>query len=346
MSKLLNLQALRFIAAFIVLIYHGTGLYARTSGQLDLRKFTEFGFVGVDIFFVISGFIMWVTTKRNSGIGDASEFMVKRAVRVYITLWIVLAIYTAYLWHFSPSRLLNANIINTFLLIPQPTKESVLGITWTLSYELYFYALVAIAIALGGRLMLLAVSAGAVVMMVLGRIEVPVPFPLVTTGAPILEFFAGCAVGIAYERGLIKYPIRWILTGITLLIAAIIYSNATLVHSLGDFRYLDLRVALLLPMAVCIVAGTVALDKIYKPKKWLVILGDASYGIYLWHLPVFVMWFDKVRDKQLSDLTLIATWILAIVITLALSVLCTRFIEKPVMNVLFKRRVVASVFTA
>ncbi len=332
------MQALRFIAAFIVLIYHGAGLYARTNGQLDLRRFTEFGFVGVDIFFVISGFIMWITTKNKSGSTDATGFICKRATRVYLTLWIVLPIYLAYLWSYSPSRLLHVNITNTFLLVPQPIKDSFLGVTWTLSYELYFYTLVALSIALGGRQMLSVVGFGAILTMILGRVGVPVPFLLVTTGAPILEFFAGCAVGVAYERGLIHHPIRWVMAGVALLVSAMIYSKFTPDYSIGDLKNLDLRVALLMPMAICIVAGTAALDDISTPNKWLVVLGDASYGIYLWHLPVFVMWFDRVRDKQLSEWSLIATWLVAVAITLALSILSTRFIEKPAMKMMFNGR--------
>ncbi len=326
---------LRFFAAFMVVLYHAPALYERAGGTIDFKPFVSFGFAGVDIFFVISGFIMWVTTKRRSGINDALNFIYKRSTRIYLTLWIVLGLYAVYFMQFAPSRLANVDFLKSFLLIPQDIKTNLLGVTWTLSYEMYFYILFAFALAFGGRKWIPGVGLIALAVFIAGRSGISVPFSTVTTGAPIAEFFAGCAVGYAYERDLIKRPAAWLIAGTLILAAAMIYAGINLPQPLEYGSYKDFRVAVLLPMAVCFVAGSAALDKIYSPPQWTVTMGDASYGIYLWHAPLFVVWFDFVRDRNLSDLQLLSSLALCIAFILWLSEISMRLIERPILDALY-----------
>ncbi len=335
MSKLLNLQALRFIAAFIVLIYHAPNLYERAGGSFNFKPFVSFGFAGVDVFFVISGFIMWVTTRNKGGFKDAWNFIYKRTTRIYLTLWLVLGLYALYFLNFAPSRLENIDLVKSFLLIPQATKSNLLGITWTLSFEMYFYVLIAAALAIGGRQWIPVVGIGAFIIFVLGRIGISVPFETVTSGAALAEFFAGCLVGYAYERNMIKRPYVWITSGLLILTIAMIYATLNLSHPLEYGTYKDFRVSVLLPMAVCLVAGAVTLDKVYTPSNWTVTMGDASYGIYLWHAPLFVVWYDFVRGRGLNDFQLLSSLGLCVALILWLSVWSMRVVERPILDLLY-----------
>ena len=80
---LINLQLLRFLAALPVIAYH-TAPHIWASGESRdglLQTIQLFGFGGVDIFFVISGFIMWHTTLDDRGPADAWRFLRRRAAR-------------------------------------------------------------------------------------------------------------------------------------------------------------------------------------------------------------------------------------------------------------------------
>lgn len=118
-QTLYTLQLLRFMAAVLVMLFH---LGVMPSG-----------YKGVDVFFVISGFVMYYTTsiaKRSS----AAVFAVNRLTKIYLLYWLVLiAFYAVQPYPFSRS------LVATVLLIPR--HVTILGVSWSLSYELYFYLL-------------------------------------------------------------------------------------------------------------------------------------------------------------------------------------------------------------
>ncbi len=118
-QTLYTLQLLRFMAAVLVMLFH---LGVMPSG-----------YKGVDVFFVISGFVMYYTTsiaKRSSAV----VFAVNRLTKIYLLYWLVLiAFYAVQPYAF------NRSLVATVLLIPR--HVTILGVSWSLSYELYFYLL-------------------------------------------------------------------------------------------------------------------------------------------------------------------------------------------------------------
>ncbi len=86
---LTNIQFLRFVAALLVVFYH-TSNHVRMTG-VDQGVFFEIaeavGFAGVDIFFVISGFIMFHTTKKTTGALSMVEFLKRRMARIFSGYW-------------------------------------------------------------------------------------------------------------------------------------------------------------------------------------------------------------------------------------------------------------------
>jgi len=345
LHRLANLQALRFFAASAVMLYHAPHLYERAGGAIDLKPFVSAGFFGVDVFFVLSGFVMWLSAAGKSGGVDALIFAFRRAMRVYLTFWIVFAAIFFYMQTWAPSRLANVDLARSFFLVPQSVRTNIHGISWSLSYELYFYLLVSLAIMLGGRRMLVITGATAIAVMIAGRLGWSIPFRSMLTGSHLFEFLAGCLVAVAYERGLIGRPIVLLAIGLGILAAAMAFAAFWLPHPLEYGTQRDVRVAWLLPSAVCIVAGFVGLERKFRLPQWTVTLGDASYGIYLWHPFVFIIWFDLVKPRDLSQTSLPLTLLAAIAAVLCLSLATTIWIERPALRRLKRRTISPTVGT-
>jgi exopolysaccharide production protein ExoZ len=145
-KNLPSLQILRFVAAFSVVLFHlGSGI-AVELGSSD--NVFDFGTVGVDIFFVLSGFIISYTARPERGIG---YFAIRRFARVVPLYWLltlsVIAIVTI-----KPS-LLNSTtvtydaVVKSFLFIPYEKSsgavQPLLFLGWTLCYEMFFYVIYA-----------------------------------------------------------------------------------------------------------------------------------------------------------------------------------------------------------
>ena len=156
--KLQSVQVLRGVAALLVVLYHTRahetrGIVHNGGGELAwLGGIVTNGFAGVDLFFVISGFIMVaVTYELKPGIQTALNFVFRRLTRVYPVWWLFAGITTVgLLGYFQLGNMVETlqvtsrpepdwiYIIKSFLLIPQE-KEPVLVVGWTLIHEVYFY---------------------------------------------------------------------------------------------------------------------------------------------------------------------------------------------------------------
>ena len=150
-----GIQVLRLIAALLVVITHITFYnHERLDQNVNIWSF---GAIGVDIFFVISGFIMVAT----SGIYDGKpvywkDFVKKRILRIVPMYWIATSIKVLALLS-VPAMVLHAEldisrIVMSYFFLPQFNPagrfEPLLGVGWTLIYEMFFYAFFALALFL------------------------------------------------------------------------------------------------------------------------------------------------------------------------------------------------------
>jgi peptidoglycan/LPS O-acetylase OafA/YrhL len=144
-TKLDGVQTLRGVAAVVVALFHFSVLERAFYGpDFLLTGFSGYGRAGVDLFFVISGFIMvLVPGQTRSGAQSAWEFLVKRAVRIYPPYWVVTLAVIA-IWWLSGGFLMafligkNPNWIASLTLWPQD-RYPILLVGWTLIHEMYFY---------------------------------------------------------------------------------------------------------------------------------------------------------------------------------------------------------------
>lgn len=271
-----SIQSLRAIAAIGVAAYHGCQW---------LDGGFEVGRAGVDLFFVISGFIMWsITAGRPAA---PRRFVWKRFTRVAPTYWaITLAMAgVALAWpaflpnvHAGWSHVLLSMAFITHL-DPRGLPFPVLPAGWTLNYEAVFYLLFAAGLWLkdeGARIV--AVTAGLVGIAVLGLLDPPLY--ALGANAMMLEFAAGLWLGRLVQRGFTPGP----RVGMALAGAGTIAFAFTNTAGVAD--------SLMRPLywgapAAALVLGALALEAAGRTPKlsWLKTLGDASYSIYLLHAP-------------------------------------------------------------
>ena len=291
-DKYYNIQVLRFFAAFAVLILHAEVYFSvvNASAPTILRLV---GWAGVDVFFVISGFIMWMTTKAAIGEGAALHFAAKRLTRIFLGFWPFFLLVAAITLLFEGGIPAETNLLKSFLLIPQAHKENLFAISWTLSFELYFYLLFACAIWLGGRKQMLRLGALLIPGILLASITIPQAgfTPLTFVLSPhILQFYAGIMVALYAEHRKIPVPALLLALGVAGFAAVGWVNFEAFGISLSKGTYKLERVLLITPCAVLMMLGMLGLKRQASPFHLLPRLGDASYTIYLAHVPFLMLW--------------------------------------------------------
>ncbi|MEH3118689.1 MAG: acyltransferase [Methylorubrum populi] len=210
------MQALRAFAALLVVIHHGQNEAAILAGR------TGTGFVpgdwlpwpaGVDVFFVVSGFIIVHAAGPLYGQpGARGRFLAHRLARLAPLYWLVSGLYLA-LGLAAPALLGGeggrpgwAHSLASFLFWPAARADGAVlplyGLGWTLNYEMAFYGLFALGLGLTRR-GAVAWLAGALALGVgVGRLIPGLPVPLAFWSDPIvLEFAFGAGLALARAEG-------------------------------------------------------------------------------------------------------------------------------------------------
>ena len=277
-----NLQVLRGIAALMVVVFHVTCGAGRLGEGVHLSCFS-LGFVGVDLFFVLSGFIICVTT-RDAASARPLDFLARRFLRVAPPYWLLTALV-------ANAAVLMPGLSGATVFVPWhtfasfifwPTPHPVIGlfnplllVGWTLNYEMAFYALFAFALFLPARWQVPAAALALILIALAGRAFQPGGAAGFYTDPVIVEFALGLAIGGLHGTGL-RLPraacLALIAAGILLMLGAV---QANRLPTAG------------LPAAL-IVLGAVFAERAGGPWRLPAMgrLGDASYSIYLVHLPI------------------------------------------------------------
>lgn len=147
---LLNLQALRGIAALLVLMHHSLAHFRAMGLSNPVFEFVAtHGNIGVDIFFVISGYVMARTTSNlEHGFKSSSYFLGKRFARIYLGYWPIFFLALVVYYFHSPDYLTDKLVfLSSLLLIFGNYSELVITPAWSLTYELYFYLVVGLVLS-------------------------------------------------------------------------------------------------------------------------------------------------------------------------------------------------------
>lgn len=293
---------MRAIAAIAVMFAHLHGVEARNSeGAAILGSPWLTGVSGVDLFFVISGFIMvWVAGNAAPGRTSLAKFYFARIVRIYPLWWLFAGLMAIYLfitydapWDAEKLAAVNVSgiehLIKSFLLIPHEAFP-ILPLGWTLIHEIYFYLVFGLmlllprryrtpALMLWGLVIIAGISARLTGYYASSLIELAL-YPMT------LEFLMGAAVAKSIQAGWTQF--RWpaLALGIIWLVLA---------QQLVDFESTDrllptARTFAFGPAFALLTYALVAFERTTELGKWvpqsLVRIGDWSYALYLGHLLV------------------------------------------------------------
>lgn len=280
-AELRSVQYLRAVAALMVVAHHARHYFPEGEG------WTGVGSRGVDIFFVISGFVMAHSVARSNVLGPphtrAAEFLRRRFVRVVPLYWLALLWTTKREWaagHFGVDLGEDLVFWPHFHAVYRDGIYPALIPGWTINYEMFFYVLFAVALLFGRarRWLLPTVLVGLVVVGTTPLVGTGSSAPvLFYTHTVILEFALGLAVHALWHRWprLLPMPAAAVLSAVALGLLAVETSDR--------WRgVLDGLPAALLVWS-CLRWGE-RLDS-----RLLQSLGDASYSIYLFHLASFAV---------------------------------------------------------
>jgi len=324
-----SVQCLRGLAALLVVLFHVT-MFSRADSLAKTGNMV-IGNAGVDIFFVISGFVMWVSTcnVRRSPL----EFWRDRIIRIVPLYYIATVVFIIVLFLAQERVVTSSDIFTSLLFIPGINSINnepvpILGVGWTLNYEMMFYVIFGVALLLPSRF---RIGWVAVVFfaLVLGRFVLPANagFLLRITSPLWLEFLAGMLIGVLFVSGALKSsaPIYWAVG------VAIMLLGASVLLGLHVFAPgLPRTLAYGVP-AASLVLGAIFMEPLFRGRtlaglRWL---GDVSYSLYLAH----GIWIFFLRNV---DLPLSGPVLFAVALAGAIGVGAASYyvIERPITNYL------------
>ena len=338
-----SIQALRGLAAAYVVLYH-SGLELTGHPALDwlTANVIKRGHVGVDVFFVISGFIIaWVAVLARPRPERPLPFMVRRVCRLAPPYWVMSAIHALLLNPVTP-----ALFATSLAFLPSAVEHPpyygypALYVGWSLNYEMTFYVAFALGLWLAGRYALwvvLGIFAASTVLLPWWRFGAVDPDPartypldspwLAMAANPlVLEFLLGCVLAWAYARwrGRLTRPVA-----LVMLMAGTAWFLGSLVWVGPDFSLAGRG----LP-AGALLAGVVAAEHagVLPVSRGLVWLGELSYALYLTH-PTVIEGIKRLFPVLVPAQTgwQLARFAVDAVLALALALLLHRWVEQPAM---------------
>lgn len=321
-----GVQALRGVAALLVVATHAT-FYA--SERLDSSfAVWNYGTIGVEIFFVISGFVMVVSSQALVDRENAWRFfMMRRLVRIVPMYWLATSVKVAALL-VAPVVVLHADLnlgrtVASYGFLPTRNPdgraEPLLGVGWTLIFEMFFYVVFAVALALRARpLFLVGTVMTACSLAFLWRPADDWPIATYYFDPIVLHFLVGMVIGyFALERNWSR--LCW---GLTYCIG--LYAAIVILGPVGGWGIYRNGAARMLVATLLVLLAVVFAKACLRLPEWLSKLGDASYSLYLFHpllapaIPVALARFGIISGWTSVALTLvtmpIAAWLIYLLV--------------------------------
>ena len=318
---LLSVQYLRAIAALSVVLFHQTFPF-----------FVVYGFHGVDIFFILSGFIMICLTQDR--VVSPKDFLFQRAARIVPLYWLatglafLLACLGLKVWGASTDLGL---LVKSLLFVPSTNAEGrtwpTLYLGWTLNYEMFFYAVFAVVLLLPQRLRVVTLAfvfLGLVVCNAVFRSANPI---MATYTDPIiLEFLIGIAIGTILGADLRRRSLR----SSMLMCAALLLATFIVGHLLSALSFAWI--------AAVLVVGALLLERLDRLpfSAALKAVGDASFSIYLFQQFAFDGAFVLLTGVALITKLPLATGHMtrpaAVLAAVLVGLVAYRFVERGLMH--------------
>ena len=328
---LFNLQALRGIAALLVLMHHSLAHF-RAMGLSNpvFELVATHGNIGVDIFFVISGYVMAKTTSASDhGFGVSFRFISKRYARIYLGYWpVFLLALIVYQLH-SPLYLADKDLIQSFsLLIFGNYSDLVITPAWSLTYELYFYLV--IGLILSSNLL------KPIPVFLIGSLLILFKSTLTEIGDnKFLDFFFSPYVYEFILGYLIFYYWQYIAAKKWVFVSLAFGIVSLSIGVLLDYSYGYTQFLAFSSFSACLVWFMVLLEthKLITFRGLIKKVGDSSYTLYLLHTPLLGLFYSLgIREFAVANGFALTGFIACIVLITFISWIFYIFIEAPLYN--------------
>lgn len=330
-NRLKSIQVLRFVAAFGVVTAHTVGTYSELINRhIDIwaGPLSQAGVIGVDIFFLISGFVIYGVAFGKQG-ATSSRFLRDRVIRVVPIYYLASIAWTPVAW--SRDMLHWRNLFTTLTFWPALDKLSapIAEVGWTLCFEMLFYS--AVALILWRRplaFLMIAIFAAAWIGRDLTQLAV-----LQFIGNPIiLEFLAGMLIAALWGRwsNCTRVGVASLGAGVTIYVLSCLvgYGPVHDGHFIFNGAASALRVVLFGIPAALIMFGALQCERFFRGKFFdsLSYLGDTSYSLYLIHIPVLL-----AIGSMGTSIHVLSSWYYFVLppVCIVAGILCHEAIEKP-----------------
>lgn len=299
--RLDSIQALRATAAISVVLFHAALIFSSPKyfGPLAFGGALNWGAHGVDLFFVISGFIMGhIHYEDFMRGGGARRFLASRVSRIYFPYWPVLCCAVA-IYFLVPGLNLTGRdprglvtIARSVLLLPGTNGD--LDVAWTLEHEITFYAVIFLA------LLNRPLGVGVFVLWQLASIgTVFGTSPFSTAGPLEIEFAMGIACAALF-RFRLTVPAPLILAGF----GAALFLGFGILESYQPFNHIGWARSTSYGTAASLtIVGTTFAERAGRIRinPTIILLGNASYAIYLVHFDLLLAIAKVIRSTRLNQ---------------------------------------------
>ena len=326
-------------AALLALKFLGP---AETTPATTVWNLARFGAFGVDIFFVISGFVMAMSAQRFNGVSDSVRFLAQRYNRIAPLFYLLSAVLFADMIRASVAYN-GLEVFNTLTFIPWLDSTEyhwpIHYLGWTLAFEFVFYVVVAGLIWAGRGRDVVLLAAILIVLAIIGRWAALPWMPwLMLTSPMMVEFALGVLLYAAFRQGWFDRS-AGLWRGLAVVAIALLlwpnFNGSTTVHDVVTTQFSWSGAALRLVWwgvpALFIVAAflTLAPTRNSALRRWAVAIGDATYSIYLTHLFVVRIGEEVIERTPLPP---IVVAISVVLISPIVGILCYRLVEAPLMH--------------
>jgi len=341
MNRIQSIHYLRGIAALLVVAYHNRSFsYEHYTGENWTEVLFQGGAFGVDLFFLISGFIIAYSTRRAEH-SHLSDYVLRRFFRIYPVFWLVLIAYIL-----SDNSFTFWNIIRSAFLLhnnysgnPPFFEYNILYPAWSMTYEIYFYIIFAISMKLSHKYRVMTTTLILVFITLIlqlfynssfsiyenvqlhGAIEKGLGFLNFIASPLMFNFIAGMAIYTIHDKmHLIKAKGLLSFVFINVFLCMYLY-NYHYKHGIYGFGL----------WAIFLITGSLLYEARYQLTNFapLIILGDISYSLYLVHPLVMHLMAANHESIPMYEKNSPAKFLMIVSTSLVAAYLLHHFVELP-----------------
>ena len=315
-----------------MVLFHGNFIIGQWYGVKPFAGVLAAGFSGIYLFFTLSGFII-----LHAHVGDVGtpqryfHYLSRRFIRIYPLYWLLFLVWGG--WRIFAGRFEIENFLLNAFLFSTTGSKTTLTVAWSLLYEIIFYGLFSLAVLdkrLGIAVFLAWLSA-----ILLNQVRTLSPFPALNPLSLLFFFGLGAGVFSLWARRLpcglrSRLGTLGLILGTAAFLAAMIYRP-------GQIPAFGLASSLLLLAPL-----SPGIENFLKRRRFLNLLGNASYSIYLMHLQIQKIVFNNIKpffDTHGSQSPAAANTLLILIVLASIlaGIIVHRLVESPMLNFLKQR---------